>query len=147
MKNDAATVLLNILNQIAKAANAEPGKFTIGLKLAVSENRRILAPFVGDCETERASLVKRYGEPQYTPPLKEGEDRKPDAYEVRADSKNFKKFSEEYEKLMSHKFNVKLRRIYEGDLEEAPLTVDQLSVLGHQGVLILKPVENEPTKE
>lgn len=143
MKNQLAVVLFDILTEIAKAANDAPSKFTINLKLAVSENRRALAPIVEDYNSIRNALIVELGEPV----LNDQKEVLPGQFIVKQGSTNYPKFKEEEEKLNTKSAKVRLRRIYEKDLAEAPITVDQLTILKSNGVLILDETKTDEIPE
>jgi len=132
-----------LLSSIRTQANASPEKFTIAAKVAIAENMRNLVKPARSYEEQRDALIKEYGEiiVEPVPVAEEGKPQplpKPDRWRVNPESDKFPAFETLVTELGDKPANVKLRFIYESQLEGAPLTVDQLDRLSKLG--LLKPV-------
>ena len=129
-----------LLASLRQQANAHPEQFSIAAKAAIAENMRNLIKPARSYEEQRDALIKEHGDEVEEPEVvaKEGEPAppaKPPRYQVTQDSEKFSEFQAFVEALGDRPSGVRLRFIYETQLEGAPLTVDQIDQLSVLGVL------------
>ena len=125
--------LFLILRKIAEASQASPKDFPVLLKLAVAENLRLSLPDAKEFELQRNGLIEH----------REKSIVKDEPLDSPTNKVFYKAFYEELKKLEDAPSDTKFRCIYESDLKEAPLTIEQISVLQFCGIIIKNP---EPPK-
>ncbi len=138
MKLSETLPLNNTLQEIYAAIKiSAPGAYPFLFKVIVAENVRLALPKAQEFVNRRDGLMKMHAEAH---PTAKPDDPKPEDTEAQ------KIYEEEMRKIFDEPVNTQFRHIYESELKEAPLTMDQISILQQFGILVKNETPKTPVE-